>query len=77
MNQHTNNAKYLQWLFDSVDYQSFSIGNIKEIIINYLSQAKEGDEYAIFTEETGPTGQDMHIYQCDGEKEYCAKRLGG
>lgn len=71
MNQHTNNAKYLQWLFDSPDYKSFSIGNIKEIIINYLSQAKEGDEYTIFTEETAPQDKISTFISRDGEKEYC------
>ena len=71
MNQHVNNAKYLQWLLDSPFYQFSSISKIKEIIINYISQAKLDDQYTVQTLSLNPT---YHLSSLFGKKEgeeYC------
>lgn len=50
-NHHTNNTKYLQWLLDSPQYQSFDLQNLKELAVNYVSQSRLGDKYAVLTKE--------------------------
>ncbi|MDR1346364.1 MAG: hypothetical protein LBK03_06645 [Bacteroidales bacterium] len=47
MNQHVNNTRYVLWALNNCSHEFQNQFEIKEIIINYLSQAKMGDFYAI------------------------------
>ncbi len=76
MNQHVNNAKYLQWLLDSHSYKNFSISNIKEIAINYISQAKLGDNYAIKTVSVEPNANLSSLFGKNKGEEYCRIYIG-
>ena len=48
MNNHTNNAMYMQWAMDAVDYEVASTRAVKEITINFNRETKAGDVVAIY-----------------------------
>ena len=43
MNRHANNAMYMQWAMDAVDYQLASTRPVKELTINFNHETKQGD----------------------------------
>lgn len=61
MNAHTNNAMYMQWAMDAVDYQLASTRPVKSMTINFNHETKQGDTVALYRfineDETG-----MHVY---------------
>ena len=48
MNNHTNNAMYMQWAMDAVDYETASTKAVKEVIINFNHETKSGDVVSIY-----------------------------
>ena len=48
MNNHTNNAMYMQWAMDAVDYETASTKAVREITINFNRETKAGDVVAIY-----------------------------
>ena len=46
-NAHANNAMYMQWAMDAVDYQTASTRAVKEFTINFNHETKAGDKVAI------------------------------
>ncbi len=51
MNMHVNNTRYIQWVLDSFLPEFAMSHKIKEIEVNFLQQAKLGDQYYIATQE--------------------------
>ncbi|MDR2358300.1 MAG: hypothetical protein LBD87_00685 [Prevotellaceae bacterium] len=49
MNRHVNNTRYVQWILDHFDFEFLQQHLLKEMEINFLSQAKMGDSYVITT----------------------------
>ena len=47
-NAHANNAMYMQWAMDAVDYQTASTRAVKEFTINCNPETKAGDKVAIY-----------------------------
>ena len=47
-NAHANNAMYMQWAMDAVDYQTASTRAVKEFTINFNHETKAGDKVAIY-----------------------------
>lgn len=47
-NAHANNAMYMQWAMDAVDYQTASTRPVKEFTINFNHETKAGDKVSIF-----------------------------
>ena len=47
-NAHANNAMYMQWAMDAVDYQIASTRQVKEFTINFNHETKAGDKVSIF-----------------------------
>ncbi len=52
---HVNNVKYIQWIIDSFPPAYHSDLLITEFEINFLSEAKLGDNVSVHTENTGKT----------------------
>lgn len=52
MNQHVNNTKYIQWIIDDMRFDFLNTHQLSEIEINYLHQAKYGDSYSIYHQQT-------------------------
>jgi len=48
MNGHTNNAMYMQWAMDAVDYKIASSRPVKEVTINFNHETKAGDVVSIY-----------------------------
>ena len=48
MNGHTNNAMYMQWAMDAVDYDLASTRPVKEFTINFNHETKHGDIVSIY-----------------------------
>ncbi len=48
MNGHTNNAMYLQWAMDAVDYDIASTRPVKWFTINFNHETKPGDVVALY-----------------------------
>ena len=48
MNGHTNNAMYMQWAMDAVDYDLASSRPVREFTINFNHETKYGDVVSIY-----------------------------
>jgi acyl-ACP thioesterase len=73
MNNHTNNAMYMQWAMDAVDYEIASTKAVKEITVNFNRETKAGDVVAIYRacvqKEDG-----LHVYvegKVEGASSFC------
>ena len=48
-NMHANNAKYIEWVMDSVDIEQLKNYRIREFQINYIQEAHFGDKVDIYS----------------------------
>lgn len=48
MNKHTNNAMYMQWAMDAVDYETASSMPVRRFTINFNHETKAGDRVNIY-----------------------------
>lgn len=48
MNGHANNAMYMQWAMDAVDYDIASARPVRELTINFNHETKAGDTVALY-----------------------------
>ena len=48
MNGHANNAMYMQWSMDAVDYDIASARPVRELTINFNHETKAGDSVALY-----------------------------
>ncbi len=48
---HTNNAKYAEWIMDSIDFEFIKTHRIKEFQINYNAETKIGEKIEIYRKE--------------------------
>ena len=48
VNGHANNAMYMQWAMDAVDYDIASTRPVKEVTINFNHETKAGDIVALY-----------------------------
>ena len=60
-NAHSNNAMYMQWAMDAVDYETASTRAVKEFTINFNHETKAGDRVALYRTAV-QDGEDLHIY---------------
>lgn len=47
-NGHTNNAMYMQWAMDTVEYEIASTRPVKEVTINFNHETKAGDIISLY-----------------------------
>lgn len=61
MNGHTNNAMYMHWAMDAVDYSIASSRPVKSLTINFNHETRYGDTVALYrvSEETS---EGLHVY---------------
>lgn len=61
LNGHTNNAMYMQWAMDAIDYEIASSKPLREFIINFNHETKAGDVVTLF--KSGVEKEDgLHLY---------------
>ncbi len=71
MNRHVNNAHYIQWAFDSVGQEFRNTHRITDVTVNFISQAKLGDHYAVHSKQISETGYQTVLYSPDDNQEFC------
>ena len=71
INQHVNNARYFQWAMDEFSSEFHFKNEIKEIFINYLTQAKSNDSYAVQQKETESGNFNTNIISLNDNRELC------
>lgn len=77
MNAHTNNAMYMQWAMDAVDYEIASTRPVKEFTINFNKETKPGDWVAVYKARI-PEGDSLKVYvegKVDGQSAFCVEIL--
>ena len=53
INNHTNNAKYIEWAFDCIDQQLSCLMEVKEFTINFNSESRIGEEIDLLIYDDG------------------------
>lgn len=72
MNHHVNNANYIKWALDTIPQacrNNFS--KLKNVAVNYLSQAKLGELYGVISKKITENKYITSIFSKDGKNEYC------
>lgn len=75
MNGHTNNAMYMHWAMDSIDYNLSSSRNVREFTVNFNHETKPGDVVELFrAEQESENG--LHVFvegKVDGQSAFCVE----
>jgi len=70
MNQHVNNTRYVQWAMDSIPFEFQREHVVCEVNVNFLSEARVGENYFI---ESYQTGLDFtHFIVCEKDNRKLA-----
>ena len=75
MNGHTNNAMYMQWAMDAVDYATASSKPVKEVTINFNHETKAGDAVSIYRAKV-EKDDGLHVFvegKVDGISSFCVE----
>lgn len=72
---HTNNARYIVWAMDCLDYEEASGSLVKEIVINFNKETKPGERVSLFKSVEKADDGDTFIIEgkVEGKSCYCAK----
>ena len=77
MNVHTNNAMYMHWAMDAIDYDIASTRPLKEFTINFNHETKAGDTVGIFKAKV--EGEDgLHVFvegKVEGQSAFCVEMI--
>lgn len=60
-NGHTNNAMYMQWAMDTVEYEIASTRPVKEVTINFNHETKPGDIVSLYRTSVEKEGG-LHVF---------------
>ena len=72
---HTNNAMYMHWAMDAVDYALASSTPLKELTINFNKETKAGEIVRIFRSQVEKE-DGLHIYvegKVEGVSSFCVE----
>ncbi len=75
MNAHANNAMYMQWAMDAVDYDIASTMPVKEFTINFNHETKPGDVVSIYKARI-IDGEGRRVYvegKVEGQSAFCVE----
>ena len=75
MNAHANNAMYMQWAMDAVDYDIASTMPVKEFTINFNHETKPGDVVAIYKARI-IEGEGRRVFiegKVEGQSAFCVE----
>ena len=74
VNQHVNNVKYVQWMLDNLPVGFQEQHTLKDLVINFVTQAKLGDSYRVVYDETEPGTIETAIRSAADGHDYCRLR---
>ena len=72
---HTNNAMYMQWAMDAVDYETASSMPVKQVTINFNHETKAGECVSIYR-ATIQKEDGLHVYvegKVDGTSSFAVE----
>lgn len=73
MNGHTNNAMYLVWAMDALEYDLTSRNPLKELKINFNQETRPGDSVELYR-WAAPQGDSFIVEgRVDGRSAFCAE----
>jgi acyl-ACP thioesterase len=70
VNQHVHSGSYIRWMVDSHSHQFLTEHEIISIKLSFLSEARPGDEVAIYVEKTGIT-ELCSVKRIEDDQEFC------
>ena len=71
MNRHVNNAHYIQWAFDSVSDEFLKSHKISSVVVNFIAQAKPGDQYMVCSQPLDENSFKTYILSAHDHTEFC------
>jgi medium-chain acyl-[acyl-carrier-protein] hydrolase len=66
INGHTNNARYVVWAMDSIEYASLAASGVKSLTINFVKETRPGDEVVL---SVGQAAGAVKTYYVTGKVE--------
>lgn len=72
---HTNNARYMVWAMDCLDYAETVSDHVKEVWINFNKETKPGETVEIFKARTEEDGSVFYYVEglIDGKSAFCVR----
>lgn len=71
---HVNNVKYIEWIVESFSFDFQKGYNLKEIEMNFLTEARVGDAVSVCSEEKGELTFHHNMINNRNQKEICRAR---
>jgi acyl-ACP thioesterase len=74
VNRHVNSGSYMRWMLDSHSHQFLTENELVSIELSFLSEARPGDEIAVYQEKMEYT-ELCSVRSIGDEKEFCRARF--
>lgn len=68
---HTNNARYVVWAMDGIDYDEVTAAPVKSVSINFIKETKPGDIVRIFRSRVPAEGGVSYFIEGKVEDKSC------
>ena len=74
---HTNNARYMVWAMDCIDYETASTRRVKDVYINFNKETTPGSTVQLFRLKTEEDGNLVWYVEgrVDGKSAFCVKMV--
>lgn len=72
---HVNNVKYIELIINSFTSEILMSNRVKNLEINYLGEAKFGEEVMIYNEKLGSDEFLMNVIRASDNKEVCRAKV--
>ena len=72
---HVNNVKYIELIVNSFPKETHLKRNVKSLEVNYLGEAKYGEDVLVFSEEQQTNQFRVKIVRETDNKEVCRANL--
>ena len=74
MHKHVNNLRYVEWMINSLPWEFLSTHRLREMEINYMSEASYQDEIAVSYADKGKSNFFHKIIKMKDNQEICRAR---
>lgn len=71
VNHHVNNARYVEWAYNSFDFEHHNFKTIKTVEVNFLAEGKENYNLNIDRFQIDEQNHLISIYKIEENKELC------
>ena len=74
---HTNNARYMVWAMDCLDYETVSGRRVKDLFINFNKETTPGTVVRLFRLQTEEDGAPVFYVEgrVEGKSAFCVKMV--